>query len=199
MYCKNCGAEIDEKALICVNCGTKNGEGADYCSHCGTKVEKGQIACMGCGYALPKEKTSFKQIIKNKKKPIIVTCIVIGILVVGIIALFVVLNLFKGVDLKKIYSEHCISTWAQVGDDGSYLYIDTNPYNWEDDGLAYPEAYYAIEAINEELGLPTSLCQEIGQTTANDGKQIRIYEDLGIEISWRYHPDKGLEITYAQL
>lgn len=29
MYCKNCGAQIDDKAYICPNCGVKTGSGND--------------------------------------------------------------------------------------------------------------------------------------------------------------------------
>ena len=29
MYCKNCGAQIDDKAYICPNCGVKTGGGYD--------------------------------------------------------------------------------------------------------------------------------------------------------------------------
>ena len=40
MYCKNCGAEIDENAHSCAKCGTKSGIGEKYCAHCGRKVKK---------------------------------------------------------------------------------------------------------------------------------------------------------------
>ena len=70
MYCRNCGEVVDENAVICIKCGTEKGKGMEYCSHCGGKVEKGQMACMTCGYALPKEKISVKEFVKNKKKPI---------------------------------------------------------------------------------------------------------------------------------
>ena len=39
----------------------------------------------------------------------------------------------------------------------------------------------------------------MGETSSADGKQVRTYEDLGLEVSWRYHPDRGLEVTYSKL
>ena len=199
MYCRNCGEVVDENAVICIKCGTEKGKGMEYCSHCGGKVEKGQMACMTCGYALPKEKISIKEFVKNKKKPIIFSSIVAGIIIIGIIVISVITNVSKAVNFQKLYNEYCIFTWAEVGEDGSYLFIDTNPYDIDGDGLAYPDAYYAVEDINKALGLPSSLYKEIGETSGADGKQVRTYEDLGLEVSWKYHPDKGLEITYSKL
>ena len=86
-----------------------------------------------------------------------------------------------------------------MGSDGSYLYIDTNPQDKDDSGLAYPEAAEAIKNINDALGIPESVINEMGQTTFIDGKQTETFEKQKVSISWRYHPDKGLEVTYTKL
>ena len=52
----------------------------------------------------------------------------------------------KGPDFKTIYDEYCSSIWADVGSDGSYLAIDTNPYDEDDNGIAYYAAYFSIRA-----------------------------------------------------
>ena len=195
MYCRNCGEEIDQNAVICVKCGSKRDQGNKYCANCGSNVEVGQVACMSCGYAIPKEKFSVNEFIKNKKKPIIG----LGVIMAIVVLLSIILNASKTVNFQKLYDEHCMFTWAELAEDGSYLSIDTNPYDLDDKGLAYPDALYAVEDINKELGLPSSLIKEIKETTGADGKQTRTYEDLGLEITWKYHPDRGLEITYAKL
>lgn len=100
----------------------------------------------------------------------------------------------SGPRFKALYYQYCDSTWADYGLDGSYLSIDTNPYDWDDDGLAYPEAYTAIAAVNDALGLPSSLFNDMGQTTGADGKQSETFGD--VTVTWKYHPDKGLEVTY---
>lgn len=103
----------------------------------------------------------------------------------------------KGPDFQTIYDEYCDSMWATLGADGSYLSIDTNPYN-SDDYTVYA-AYFAIEDIHAAMGLNESLLHDMGETTWSMGKQEESYEDLGLIVTWTYHPDKGLEITYKLL
>ncbi len=100
----------------------------------------------------------------------------------------------SGPDFKALYNKYCKSTWAEYGSDGSYLSIDTNPYDWDDDGLAYPEAYTAIKNVASALGMPSSLINDMGETTSLDGKQTETYGD--VTVTWKYHPDKGLEVTF---
>lgn len=104
-----------------------------------------------------------------------------------------------GPDFKALYSKYCKATWASNGSDGSFLSIDTNPLDWDDSGLAYPEAYEAIENINKALGLPSSLIYDMGHTTANQGKQSETFNDAGVTVTWSYHPDKGLEVVYKAI
>lgn len=99
-----------------------------------------------------------------------------------------------GPDFEALYYEYCESTWADYGYDGSYLSIDTNPYDWDDDGLAYPDAYTAIINVNSALGLPSSLLNDMGQTTSRDGRQTEVFDE--VTVTWKYHPDTGLEVTY---
>lgn len=105
-------------------------------------------------------------------------------------------TVIDGPDFKTIYAKYCSSTWASVGSDGSYLSIDTNPYNLDGKGIAYMESYYAIKNVNEELCLPESLLEEMISTTSLMGRQTEEYED--VTVSWSYHPDNGLEITYKK-
>lgn len=52
MYCRNCGSEIDDKAVICVKCGVQTGIGRDFCYNCGSRTEPGAIVCLRCGAGL---------------------------------------------------------------------------------------------------------------------------------------------------
>ena len=119
-----------------------------------------------------------------------------AVALVAIIVIIVIIVKSQGPNFKKIYNTYCSYTWADVADDGSWLSIDTNPYDYDDDGVAYPEAYEAVEKVNRELGLPSSLYDEIGKTRAIDGTQYRDYDK--VSVSWHYHPDTGLEITYRK-
>lgn len=98
----------------------------------------------------------------------------------------------SGPDLKKIYDEKCDSSWAKLASDGSYLSIDTNPYDINDHTEI--DACYAINDVITELGLPESLIEDMGHTSSIDGKQEEEYDD--VVVSWKYHPDHGLEVTF---
>lgn len=104
----------------------------------------------------------------------------------------VLVTVVAGPDFKKIYDELCKSSWATLASDGSYLRIDTNPYDRED-YIDY-EAYATIIAINGLLELPESLSEKMGETRALDGRQEQRYEN--VTVSWAYHPDSGLEVMY---
>lgn len=101
-----------------------------------------------------------------------------------------------GPDFKALYNEYCTSTWAEVGSDGSYLSIDTNPYDWDDSGVAYWEAYTAVENVNSAIGLPDYVLEDMGATSASMGRQTQNFPELGVTVTWTYHPDEGLEVTY---
>jgi ribosomal protein L40E len=211
--CVKCGAPLGEGQAFCTKCGTpKGGPKKKLCGKCGAELEEGQEFCPKCGTkvnaapapgvtaAINQINTKVDQVVsKGKKSPIIVAAIA-GVAVLAVI-LIIVLGKGGGskVNLKKIYDEYCSSTWASVGSDGSYLSIDTNPDDNDDDGLAYPAAYTAIKNVNSALGLPDSLINEMGQTTGADGKQTESFDDIGITVSWKYHPDKGLEVTYKKM
>jgi hypothetical protein len=34
------------------------------------------------------------------------------------------------------------------------------------------------------------------QTSWDMGKQEEIFENIGVKVTWTYHPDKGMEVTY---
>lgn len=195
MYCKNCGETVDENAIVCVKCGSKKGYGTAFCAHCGAQVKEGQIACMTCGYALPNQEVEAKKPKKSKKKPIVI--IVSVILIAAIVIVAIVANQPPEISFSNLYDQYCLSTWAEVGDDGSYLCIDTNPYDIDDD--FFFQAYEAIELVNRALGLPDSLFLEMGQTTLLDGKQVKNYKDLGVKVSWTYSSDCGLEVIYSKI
>ena len=98
-----------------------------------------------------------------------------------------------GPDLEALYNEYCESSFAKVASDCSYLYVDTNPSD-EDDKLDYA-AYLAIKELNEALGLPESVNNKMDKTRSMDGIQTESGD--GFEVSWTYHPNKGMEVTYS--
>lgn len=49
MYCKNCGNEMPEGAVVCVKCGTAAGKGNKYCPFCKGETQPGAEICVHCG------------------------------------------------------------------------------------------------------------------------------------------------------
>ena len=54
MYCRTCGALMDENQDKCFNCGTEAGKGDLFCSNCGEIVPAGAEVCTKCGFSFNK-------------------------------------------------------------------------------------------------------------------------------------------------
>lgn len=50
MYCKNCGAPMDDSYNVCQECGTQKGVGNAFCPNCGTIHNMNTAFCENCGY-----------------------------------------------------------------------------------------------------------------------------------------------------
>ena len=55
MYCRNCGNEVSEKAVMCVACGTPPKAGNKYCYNCKAETDANAVICMKCGVSLKGE------------------------------------------------------------------------------------------------------------------------------------------------
>ena len=52
MYCRNCGKELDSKAVVCTQCGVPSDKGDNYCQNCGYTTFKTDVVCANCGVEL---------------------------------------------------------------------------------------------------------------------------------------------------
>ena len=52
MYCRNCGNEMNNEAIICVKCGVPVGKGNGFCPNCGDAVPSEAVVCLKCGVSL---------------------------------------------------------------------------------------------------------------------------------------------------
>jgi len=206
--CAKCGNPLGDGQAFCAKCGTPNVAQQTACGKCGAPLEAGQEFCAHCGqkvgvYVDSNVNSAINQFnmgvqktkAKKSKAPMAIIALVV---VAAVVAACVFLFRDKGPDFQKVYNDHCESTWAEVGADGSYLSIDTNPYDEDDNGIAYYEAYTAVKEVNTALGLPDSLISEMGETSGSDGKQSETFDEQGITVTWKYHPDNGLEVTYKK-
>jgi hypothetical protein len=55
MYCRNCGNEVSEKAIMCVACGVPPRSGNKYCYNCKAETSPEATICMKCGVSLKQE------------------------------------------------------------------------------------------------------------------------------------------------
>ena len=106
----------------------------------------------------------------------------------------------KKKDFNELYPD-CANEWWTIASDGSYMKIDTNPYDTDNDDfdLSYYSNYFTpandkIEELNKELGFAESLSEKMNNTTWSQGVQTASNDDY--TVTWTYHPDKGLEVMY---
>lgn len=208
--CSNCGAPLGEGQAFCPKCGTpKNAPKKNVCAKCGAELQDDQAFCPKCGQkvglavdadvnaAINQFNAKVTQT-NGKKKNL---PIIIGAAAVIVVALVVILLGGSKKDFNKMFSEYKNEEWCTIASDGSYMRIDTNPTDKDNDDIGWEEytllvvpADEAIEAINLELGFTSVLYQKMNTTTWSQGKQTDSNENYAV--TWTYHPDKGLEVLY---
>lgn len=98
-------------------------------------------------------------------------------------------NNFKiGIDFNEDFSSISSEPWCDITDDNSCMEIIAKDHNIE--------ALIAIKSANEELGFNDSLYVKMENTSSLDGMQTE--ENNKIEVSWKFHPDTGLQVIYAK-
>lgn len=135
----------------------------------------------------------------SKKKLIILISAIVAV-IAAVIIICAIPSRFERVknEAAKIAGEI-----SSRGDDNftidTYPYEDTNMSSAQIAMLA-PEtqskALAAIKYVNEELGFNGSLYDRMLQTNALMGRQSE--ENDKYRVSWTYHPDEGLEVTYEK-
>ncbi|MGD0152950.1 MAG: TM2 domain-containing protein [Thermacetogeniaceae bacterium] len=54
MFCRNCGKEVPELAVVCIGCGCPPQAGSKYCQNCAAETSAPQEICIKCGVKLAK-------------------------------------------------------------------------------------------------------------------------------------------------
>lgn len=128
---------------------------------------------------------------KNRKKgQTIAGCIVAAISL--IVSLSWLIPIMSSSDFNDKYSKYKDESWCVIASDGSWMTIDTNPYDIDD--YTNSDVLSKIKSINEDLGFSSSVYQEMLKTRAIDGRQSATSD--GYTASWTYHPDEGIEVIY---
>ena len=209
--CVNCGAPIGDGQAFCPKCGSpKGGVKKNVCSKCGAELQEGQEFCPKCGQkaglvidagvnsALNQFNAGVSQANKKKKTPIIVG-VIIGVFALVVVLIIVLTGTGKK-NFKDMFSDMSSNSWCTIASDGSYMKLDTNPYDKDSDDFTYSdyttfsEANDAIERVNKELGFSDALYEKMNTTTVSQGRQTDSNDKY--TVTWTYHPDKGLEVMY---
>lgn len=136
----------------------------------------------------------------SKKKLIIFGAVAILVVIAIIITIIAIPSHFERVKNEAMNIAGQIS---YRGDDN--FTIDTYPY--EDTKLSSAtiallapdsqrNALEAIKYVNEELGFNGAVYNRMMETNALMGRQSE--ENDKYRVSWTYHPDEGLEVTYEK-
>jgi PASTA domain len=77
---------------------------------------------------------------------------------------------------------------AAVGDEGASLDLDMEGDDYGSGDLDYAN----VACVLNELEIPDSVMSKMGATRSLDGRQSEDWN--GIEATWTYHPDDGLDV-----
>ena len=203
--CANCGSELAPGQAFCGTCGSPAMPAApaapqvSHCANCGTEMAPGQAFCPVCGTKATATMApgvqgaidQFNATIETKKKKKPIVPIIIGAVVV-ILVLIIALGGGKK-NFSKIFSDIQHNSWCTISSDGKTMTIDTNPndeYNYID-----LIAYYTLEDINAELGFPSYVYSDMGDTTSSDGVQSASTDS--VYATWTFSSYTGLEVIYT--
>lgn len=191
-----CSEQHREAPHVCANCGNELQDGQEFCPKCGQRAGAPVYP-----YANAASNAAARMRRNNAKKK---KLLIAGIAAVAVVAVIVVVCLGGGIgkkDFNDLYPQLDEEMWCTVAEDGSYLKIDTNPFDTDSDDftLSYYENYFMpademIQQINKDLGFPDALYEKMTTSTWSMGKQSD--SNKNYTVSWTYHPDKGLEVMY---
>ena len=138
-----------------------------------------------------------KKLNLTKKQIVIMVAAAVAVIAVALV-------LFLPSKFESVKNE-CVQIAGQVSGSGDYFELDTYPDMYEnmDETLVsilsantQKKTLEAIRYANKELGFNGSVYSKMMETTALMGRQSE--ENDKYKVSWTYHPDDGLEVTYEK-
>lgn len=52
VFCRNCGKEVAERAVVCVGCGLRPHDSNKFCPSCAAETQPAAVVCIKCGVPL---------------------------------------------------------------------------------------------------------------------------------------------------
>lgn len=136
----------------------------------------------------------------KKKRLIIMAASIAAAIVVVILVVLFVPSKFEQV------KNECVQIAGRVVGSGNSFMIDTYPDEYKNVDSAVwdllgpktqENALKAIQYANEAFGFDDSVYSDMLETTAQMGRKS--VENDSYQVSWSFHPDDGLEVTYTCL
>ena len=129
----------------------------------------------------------------------------IGIIgaVVAIIVIVIAVTLIPS-KFDRVKSQ-CVHIAGSVSSGKNYFMLETIPDTWDNmdptiRALMLPShqegVLEAVQYANKELGFSGSVYSDMLNTTALMGRQVE--ENNKYKVSWTYHPNDGLTVTYTK-
>ncbi len=127
---------------------------------------------------------------------------ILGAAILAVIAIVVVL--FIPSKFEKVKNE-CVQMAGQAATGKGYFTLDTYPDSYKNMDptvraflldSTQKNTLEAIRYANKELGFNDSVYSKMLNTSALMGRQTE--ENAKYKVSWTYHPDDGLEVTYEK-
>lgn len=148
---------------------------------------------------------------KKGNKGIVCLIAILSVILIAVVA-FVIIKFAVPSTFDKARDQATQIAGSTAGGD-DYFSLDTNRKDIPSDkpideytqeelvwAMAFPDeqekALEAIKATNEALGFSGALYSKMLETTALMGRQTE--ENDKYKVSWTYHPDSGLEVTYEE-
>ncbi len=137
---------------------------------------------------------------KLSKKPIYVIGAAAAVLIIAVI----VAILATPSKFERVRKE-CVHIAGIVSGEGDFFKLETKPDSFDNldsttrDMMAATIQEGVLEAIqyaNKEFGFPDSVYSDMLNTNALMGRQTE--ENSKYKVSWTYHPDDGLTVTYTK-
>lgn len=188
--CPNCGSLVRGDQVFCPRCGKKIAEHLTIRETPPTEIFTSEEIDTAVGDAITQFSDTLEKNKRKRKKQMIFFCIT-SVVLVGAVIITILLTEKK--DFNKLYKDIAGEKWCTIASDGLSMEIDTNPDDKPDhiESLAYSQ----IKEINRKLGFSDNIFESMGTTRSIDGERYATFENY--KVSWKYHPDTGLEVQYS--
>ena len=126
-------------------------------------------------------------------------------IIVAVASIFIIASTFLIPSKFERVHNKCTDIAGTTRGSGNYFVVDTYPDSYENlDPNQFPYllasaregAIEAIQYANKEFGFSGAVYSQMLETNALMGRQSA--ENKKYRVTWTYHPDDGLEVTYEK-